>query len=603
MTLRWLADLALVGATLVFLAASFAAIGISLRRILGGPTKTLNDGFLGFWVGFAAVIWFLILWNFWLPIDATTLFVVLAMAAACAVLSARSIVQAVRDSRTRPRTGAIAVSVIATVWIAAQCLGPFRSWDGVLYHIQNVAWAKAYPAIPGIANLDARLAFNNSSFLYDALVDSWLWEGRGFHLANSLLLLVLILQGLSAGVRWRRQGLDSNSRSLFDFLLLPIAVYYLPEITTYSTDLPMAVMLSVGIGHAHAWISADSTGAGRVSREACVTSAVLFGAAIAMKLTALIFVAVALAVFAWRSRTWAWTWSVAALVIFLGPWIARGFVMSGYPLFPLPYLGLPFDWRAPAELGRGELAYIGYTEREFSWSFVSRAWVYLTFVRNTGAILIPAVVSAIGAFLWWRQNRPVRRLHDWWLAAPPLAAIAVWLPTAPSHRYGAVIFWTLAAVSISSWMVSSLRASRLTAGTAWLIAVGIAVSPLVASTGSTLLFDRSAQGRNALSRALIGSWEGPLPSLPTDFPVQTFVTRSGFRTNTPQPRANMRDSPNSCGNAPIPCTATPAANLELRDPDHIEQGLRIRGEWEMVNWPYPWRPTFLREWRERRTDR
>ena len=132
---------------------------------------------------------------------------------------------------------------------------------------------------------------------------------------------------------------------------------------------------------------------------------------------------------------------------------------------------------------------------------------------------------------------------------------------------------------------------------AWFAAAAIVVSPLVAATASTLVFDEARQGFSTIRTLLIGSWEGPLPALPTDFPVQQFVTRSGFRMNTPEPRANMPYSPNSCGNAPIPCTATPAPNLELRHEGNIEGGFRTRGDWEMLNWPYPWRPNFLQEWR------
>jgi hypothetical protein len=506
----------------------------------------------------------------------------------------------------------IAISVVlAALWVAGQCLGPFQSWDGVLYHVQGVAWAKAHPAIPGIANLHGPLAFNNSSFLYDALVDSWIWEGRGFHVAHGTLLLVSVLQGVSAGLRWRRPGQSGNRSRLLEFLLLPIALCYTPEVATYSTDLPMALTLSAGFAHACAVMAERSESAQPISRETQVVSALLFGAAIAIKLTAAVFAATALAVLVWRDRRvsgsavsslWAWRWCAVTLLIFLGPWVVRGIVLSGYPFFPLPFFGLAVDWRAPLEQARAELANITFTEREFTWHLIGSGWMSLTLVRNVGAILLPSLLTALAFIQWLRVKNGSRNLgvQHWALALPALAGIAAWFPSAPSHRYAPVLFWTLAAVGVSGWLLSALRASAMKEKTAWLIAVGIAISPLAASSASALFLHGPGAGMVSFRKNSVGSLGRGLPFLPTDFPTQPFVTNSGFVLNTPVPRANAPDLPNACGNAPLPCTANPAANLELRTPGNLEKGFRIRGEWQMVNFPYPWRPTFLPEWRARR---
>jgi len=154
---------------------------------------------------------------------------------------------------------------------------------------------------------------------------------------------------------------------------------------------------------------------------------------------------------------------------------------------------------------------------------------------------------------------------------------------------------------VCAWLQAVLRASKLGIKTARLVAVAIVLSPLLASSTTALLLDGPRAGVLSLKRNLVGSWEAGLPSLPTDFPVQTFVTRSGVPLNTPQPRPNAPNMPNACGNAPLPCTANPAPNLELRDEGTLERGFRIRGDWQMTNFPYHWRPTFLSEWRARQT--
>ena len=585
----WLLDLAFVGGTLIAIALSFASIGAVVQRLLGRPLRSLDDGFLAFWVGFAVVTWLLIVWNFAFPVDSTALFGVVAMAAACGAVSFGSALDAIRASRTAVRIGAVVVVAFVTVWVASRCLVSFRSWDGVLYHIQGVAWAKAYPAIPGIANLHGPLAFNNSSFLYDALVDSWIWEGRGFHVANGALLLVAMLQGASAGLRWLSRGQRDHAR-LFEFLLLPIGLVYTPAVATYSTDLPMALVLSAAIARTCAVLEESKNGGRSITRDTGVALALLFGTAIAIKLTAAVFSATAIAVLMWRIRTRSWVWPAVTLLIFLGPWVGRGIELSGYPFFPLPYLGFPVDWRAPLEHARAELANITFTEREFSWHIVGRDWVYLTVVRNVGAIFLPSLLAAFAVIRWWSITKEPRRagFAEWALVLPSLVGIAAWFSTAPSHRYAPVLFWTLAAVSVSRWILASLQASRMKLTTAWLAAAAIAISPLIASSVTAWLLKQPPS-----------SGAAGLSYLSTDFPTQPFVTNSGLVVNTPAPRAYTPELPNGCGNAPLPCTANPATNLELRVPGSLDKGFRIRGGWEMTNFPYPWRPTFLQEWRSR----
>ncbi len=332
-TIRWVIDFAQLGITLIVIALCFAAIGAVVRRILGGRTQTLDDGFLAFWLGFAVVMWFLILWNFAFRIDSTALLVVAVASGVCLAASGWSLGHAGRSHLSHPRSATIVTLLVATAWVTSQCLAPFRSWDGVLYHIQGVAWAKAYPVIPGIANLHGPLAFNNSSFLYDALLDSWLWKSRAFHLANGTLLLISVLQGVSGGLRWRRHGHDGQAARLFEFLLLPIALYYLPEVATYSTDLPMALLLSAAVGRTYFLLHEPSrtTESGRT--EKVVVLALLFAGAIAIKLTAAVFAAAALAVLMWHDRRAAgsafrplraWSWAAVALLILSGslggPW-------------------------------------------------------------------------------------------------------------------------------------------------------------------------------------------------------------------------------------------------------------------------------------------
>ena len=94
-----------------------------------------------------------------------------------------------------------------------------------------------------------------------------------------------------------------------------------------------------------------------------------------------------------------------------------------------------------------------------------------------------------------------------------------------------------------------------------------------------------------------GGW---LPPLGGEVPVTPFVTRSGLVLNVPARRPAVRGPwPNACWNAPLPCTATPAPNVRLRDPGRLDRGFSVDGPWEMQDWPYYWFPNVLRELRQR----
>lgn len=611
MMLLWLLALIAVGFTLVVFAVGFTAIGLAIRRLLGASAIDADGCFLSFWIGFASVVWLLILWNFFLPVRLPALVTVLTLAALCLAWSAPALMQAVRHGRLRPRASEAAILLVGAVWVSNQCLGPFESWDGVLYHLQGVAWAKAYAVVPGLANLRGPLAFNNSSFLYDAMVDSGIWEGRGFHIANGLLVFVSVLQGLTAALQWRRGGATATPDRLLTLLLLPVALYYVPEVTNDSTDLPMALMLAAAVIESYRLV--EKRGRSPVDRVTVVTIALLLAGAISLKLSAAAFAITLLGVLFWRSGTGGWShrrvWATAAVVwlLVLGPWAVRGIVLSGYPFFPLPYFGFPVDWRAPLEHARAEQAYIGFTERGFSWRIVGRGWLWISFGREASAVVIPTILAAIGVVSWRRLARRGLTSHvvrpTWFLLLPSTVATILWVLTAPSHRYAPVLFWTGAAVALTGWMRLALAASRLTARTALGIALSVAVASWVLPPLLMMATAQPDDGLALLSRSLVGPGNPGLHPLPVDFKTQPYTTNSGLVVYTPVPGTNEVNRPVACGNAPLPCTANPAPNLELRKPGSLQSGFRVRGDWQMRNWPYPWQPAFLEEWRRRQGQR
>jgi hypothetical protein len=611
---RFGAALLAIAGTVLVLSIAFVGIGISARRAFGLRGVSLDDCLLSFWVGYSLTLLLLICWNFAFPVGLAALLTVLAAGGLGVIHAWSELVAAVEGRPWKPRTWEWLVLAAGSLWVVIHAVPAFASWDGVLYHVQAVKWASAFAVVPGIANLHGPLAFNNSSFLYDAMVDSGWWEGRGYHVANAVLLHGAVMQALINGLQWCRGRLPANHR-LFSFLMLPLALHMARDAASYSTDLPMALVLGAAVALLYSMLDEADQPSRTEDSYAVFALATLLAAAVSIKLTAAVFATVSLLIgvivllrkepraVARLGRSL--TWTALILIVFGGAWVARGVVMSGYPFFPIAIAGFPVDWRAPVEHANVEAAYIQFTEREFTWRMIGSSWVRLILLRDVNAALVPGAIAVSAGVLVWRSKRH----RSWgaavdktfWLAAPIAIAILVWLVTAPSHRYSPPLFWSLAALCVTGCVRATwpdFVGRRRQFGYAALTA--IALSPLYIDP--IVLAIR--QGRNPLPMLARHNLGGPgmawgLPPLGGTVDVTPFTTRSADTLNVPARLTGQRAMPNACWGAPLPCTPNPAPNLEVRVPADLRYGFRVNGAWEMQNWPYYWQSFFLPEWRRR----
>ncbi len=588
-----------VGASIVVVAIAFIGIGLAVRRAFGVRELQLDDCLLAFWTGYGITTAFLIAWNFFLPIAAPVLGIVLLSGGLGLLRSRRTLAACARGVSAAPGFWTLAVLALALAWVVVQCLGEFRSWDGVLYHVQTVKWAKHFPVVPGIANLHAPLAFNQSSFLYDAMIDSGPWQGRGYHLANGVLAAAGIVHAVVHGTRWFQARRFAN-RHLFGFVMLAVVLHFSDHIASYSTDLPVALLLMVAAATAYGLLDGSASHRSQGERAyAFFAVGLLLVTAVSIKLTAGVFAVLTMGVLlgvSWRRRQTPSAKATAVILVMLsviaGLWLARGVVMSGYPFFPLSAAAVPVDWRAPAEHADAEVAYAEHTEREFTWRFIGSNWIRLMLLRDVYAAAVPSLLAAGAVLVAWRSrtlasSTPINASAAWWLLLPILTAIAAWLVTAPSHRYSPALFWSLAALCLAE---CQRRCAPAGMRTGYAIALTfVLVSPLVVGPPSVrlhTLFTRTAHP--------------VLPTLDGSVAVKTFTTDSGLELNVPVRETARFGAPNACWDAPLPCTPNPAPNLRLRVPGDLSAGFRVDGGWQMQDWPYYWHSYFLPEWRQRR---
>ncbi|MCW8140390.1 MAG: hypothetical protein KIT58_15940, partial [Planctomycetota bacterium] len=167
------------------------ALLVGVARLVRRAFHWRSTDILGdVWVGYGATLAALQLWHLVAPIGPGA-FVVFSIAGGAGLL-----LTGARPGRLRARLrgGAFALSFLLALVLALRALSVAAIYDTGLYHLSSVRWLMEAPIVPGLGNLHGRLAFNNSSFLWNALVKAGPWDALAIHVGQGTLLLPLIVR-------------------------------------------------------------------------------------------------------------------------------------------------------------------------------------------------------------------------------------------------------------------------------------------------------------------------------------------------------------------------------------------------------------------------
>jgi hypothetical protein len=581
--------------------------GRELARISG------SDIFLSFWCGFALVLMFLQFWNLASRINGIAFLIVLVVGLIGLIIRARSWRAWIARILTT-RGGTLILILLATIWVSNRAIGPGNAEDSGLYHYRAVRWAAAYPIVPGIGNLSSALALNNISFLYDAMLESGPWHRRSEHVANGLLLAMMLAGIIASAARiWRNR----DSRSAGDFYLLtllPVVIYLMlgKDVSNPKTDLPVGFMTFI-VGYLGLRLLSEPLDSNE-RRFGIVTLALLAAAAICLKFSSVVVVTLIglIVLIAWLKRdrpgaraagaTIAGVFITAILLI--GPWVARNIIMSGYPLFPAKVAPVDVQWKVPepavdyligsirnqAKAGLIIWAYDSlnatgkrplviyarlmkppFTSRDevhgLEWV---RPWFFSLPVTSPIEVVLPFCMAIVAG--WVLLRRGIGRFGaGGWLLIPMLAGVAFWLWAGPEPRYGWQTMWALAAMVVALAFAST--GPRWTAkgalpspapGSQWrgyprilvVLAILLALPGITYRAGVAALL---RHGNPIAEVPFLG------PGVDHGFhphPVQTFKTvQTHWGVDVYVP--DRPDQPLSW-DGPIPCTAWPPLDMDLR---------------------------------------
>lgn len=629
----WAIALLSVLATWAILLVLFTGIGLVVHRAAGLRVIDADALLLAAWMGIGGTIATLQLWHLFLPVGAPAALLLAAVGCLGVVLACRDMDAWLRRVEWRRRLLLLVVLLGVATFAANRAMGPLTNYDSGAYHIPVIEWTRAYAIVPGLANLHGRLAFNNSSLLLAALLEDGPWAGRANHLLNGFLIALLLVQAVVHTTRLPHATGAYRQRCAFDLALLaPLLALLMANslLTGFSPDMPAGVTLlaalSLLVGHTRREPDTDPA---RVRYE-LIAAAALLAVATSMKVsvgfTAVLAWIVAFALLWRRSAAGevrrVVTIAVLASTAVIGPWLVRGAILSGYPLYPSTVLAVPVDWRVPEEQARAELAWIGHfaraeegdvdapyaAQRLLGWAWFD-AWSsqMRTDWRQRALVAQPLVVTLL--ILWslvLLRMRTASRKNAapdstgasgtppalWWLVACAAAGSLFWFVTAPRFEFGYSALAALAALSVALLFAHIPAGTRAAAGVT-IAALALGVSPVVERVVHVVRTYNDPLPDRIIDALLVrrGRDQGFHPPNPAEEPVTTYRTASGLLLYVPTETTR-------CFRAPLPCTPHPAPNLRLRGSD-LRDGFRVDGPWMAERWP-GWpdhRSLFLESWR------
>ena len=464
-------------------------------------------------------------------------------------------------------------SLVATAGIALRCVGPCNHYDTGFYGAMAVRWIKAFPIVPGLANLMAQLGFNSSVFLFVAALDHGPWNGLAFHLFPGLLLGALMFDILPAFFRvWHGQSYAPSDLYLTILVIPGLFWATNSEIIGINTDLPTTFMALAAFHYLVAGLQSPRGSEGDWQRAALplLMALLLFPLALSFKMSSVVFAFLSwLLAFLqlWRlrlaSRLRRHLIFVAVFfsIILLASWCLRGIILSGYPFFPSSFLGLPVDWRVPTVWANFQAHGVrSWARMPWGTPFETEGWHWVSvwlhgMVRNRVDFIFPALFTLAGivALVKRAEVRAARWLR---ILVASISGLAFWFWRAPALRFGEPVIWSTAAVLGAAALFAVLPTLKENSKRA--VLAGFLAVAFWCSYPRTLW--------RAFYRPAFAQHE--FPRLP-DFPVAPYQVGANLSILVPYRK-------NQCWDSPPPCSPYFFDSLRLRHDSEFRSGFMNR---------------------------
>lgn len=599
----------------------FTGVGLLVRRLILRTKEITGEAlFASFWLGIGATTLFLVMLNFVLPIGATAT----AVVAGAGVCGLAVHVQPLLRGLTRAGRVRIYATLSALVlvggWAALHGLQEVAGFDTHMYLVPAVEWFKAQPVPPGLANLNERYGFNQATLPLAAMLESGPWMAGASYLVNGIFVSATLLRIGGSLSNWPGRTRGDRARRFFDLIMLApvLALVATPiQFRALDADIPATLAILAGLS-----LMIGPVLDNEPRPDSLVAAGLAFTLGAIFKLsTAAVAVPLWIVLFGLCIRTPATRILIprliAASAVLAAAWMARGVVLSGYPLYPSSVLSLPVDWRVPREQVEASSAWV---------LFFAKMHYAPSQYNNASTALVCGAMSWIGPWFrvlltssfWWRVPLPVAiaailsvpatlngGLRPALRSIAPIATAiglggAIWYALSPRPDLGVPFAWGLAGVIGASVGAASLSfpAGRWVAKLAppVCLAAGLMLAGL--PLGGVLVHELRANPETGRRAALMVLAPAPQPETwfgvtRWEYPSLPYRTASGLDL--------VRPDFHRCSRAPLLCTSHPARNLRLREPGNLRRGFAVDGGWKAERYPNP-NSDFLSVWRAARVN-
>ncbi|WP_448570451.1 LIC_10190 family membrane protein [Trichothermofontia sp.] len=487
----------------------------------------------------------------------------------------------------RSRESLYAVGLIA-IGVAAFSTREIAWFDTGLYHYGLIQWLSEFGTVPGIGLINARFGFTSSWFALLAPFDGGWLTAHTSAVANSFIFVLAIWQLLTRLQASCQAGARLADRFIAIFLLitLPIAfVIKFPWLMTVSTAPDFPLILLVGIV---SWAillithQSDSDNQEISKNEQSeqlfnvrLVPLTLAAGAMSIKLNGVVLVPIVGLFYLvvgrlnWQRVTIALGLSFLLLI----PMFIFGYIVIGFPLFPLTLFRINFPWTIKEDFAKNLAAIpnpwvpeeeaLSLLERIREWLVnMSTQWLFFEKLNILiPVLLLVSIMAGIQILQRFRQRKFAGSI--WLLLIGGTGAILV-MSKSPLMRHGLGYFALLPAYLLATqWppFLNDFYASRLNINAHSLNRL-LSLGLLAALTCSIAIF------------VTIGHWQYLL--LPARLPREALQQAQINDVIYYHPPESAR-----CWAGPLPCSPGPIQHdIKLRDPD-----LGIGGGFVYREWP------------------
>lgn len=397
-------------------------------------------------IGMCTTASIIAIFSLWIPANTMLLFALIFICIFYWLLNNKSISPSINKAldfiALQPKSHLIIYGVCIVSVAMFSTLHPMMT-DTLYYHYQNIMWNEQYAVVPGLANLQPRFAFNSSYFLLAStfglkpLFGHYVFGIHTFCLAAILTWMFYKILNTS----------DIIKNIIVLLILIGLFVIYKLHITSVTTDFIPNLL----IGYLVAKLIYTQNSVTKNPLLFFILPIFIFTLKVSC-FAILVIPFYLLYVFIKEKK-------IAPLIFFsilasfvIIPWATRTYILSGYLLFPFPYLDLfnP-DWKIPIEYATEQKNFIQSFAKypnnidiesvnAMSISEWFSIWwksdmYYFNPLANRFFFLATAVTIPVGIFAVLKQKiwETHKELTIVWAAF--IVGIIVWFFNAPDFRF------------------------------------------------------------------------------------------------------------------------------------------------------------------------